>query len=836
MGKINNQYNNRITPGSVAVAGTKGFFSLLWKTISTLFMILLVSGGIVAVAMCIYLYGLACQPTGIDLASEKMQQTSFVYIFNEENKPVEYQRLHGSENRVWVDMKDIPDAMIEAQVAIEDKRFYEHAGVDWVRTIGAILNLGSDSSYGGSTITQQLIKNITGKNEVSLTRKLNEIFVALNLEKDYTKDEILEAYLNIVNYGSGCQGVQAAAHLYFAKDIKDCSIAECAAIAGVTQNPAAYNPLVYPENNKERRDIVIDVMYDQGKISKTEYDEAVKQSENMKFVGYENNEKEKEKEKQNATQEEYTSNWYIEMMIRDLQRELVRELNISEEIAEHKIYSGGLKIYSAMDVEFQQYCEEYIQDVSTPYDPNCEIAMVMSGLDGRILATVGGREKKEQMLVWDRANIATLQPGSSIKPIVVYPLAVEKGTYHYSSMVKDQPIDKWRLSDEGYYISGPNNVYGSYLGEITLPDAIERSSNATAAQTMDLIGSKNAYNQAINKMYFRNLSTEDANNLGALSLGGLNGGVTVREMAAAYQYMGNGGKIYDTYTYYYVEDAAGNVIIDHREQIPTQAYSSQTATIMNRLLNYNVVNNNPAHTSAGQARISGWDILGKTGTTDSDKDHWFCGLSPYATCAVWTGYDTPSSLSQSTFSVAVNIFHDLMEKYLEDKEHKDYKLDKTLEKHEYCAYTGLLAGSYCSKTFTGYYKKDNVPEYCSGYHASYYSYNSNDYDDYYDSYSDEDEDEDEDEDTDTDDDYSEDYSDDYSDSSTDDYSSSDDSWSDTTVDDTTSSDTTVDDTTSSDVSSGDVSGGGSTGGDVTGGGSTIIEGNNTGGVSTPAVA
>ena len=218
MGKIGNQYDSRITPGSVAVAGIKGFFSLLWKLISTLFMVMLVSGGIVAVAMCIYLYGLACQPTGIDLASEKQEQTSFLYIYNDKNEPVEYQRLHGQENRVWVSLDNIPKAMVEAQVAIEDKRFYEHSGVDWVRTGGAILNLGSDSSYGGSTITQQLIKNITGKNQVSITRKLSEIFKALNLEKEYTKDEILEAYLNIVNYGSGCQGVQAAG---MAKDFFD---------------------------------------------------------------------------------------------------------------------------------------------------------------------------------------------------------------------------------------------------------------------------------------------------------------------------------------------------------------------------------------------------------------------------------------------------------------------------------------------------------------------------------------------------------------------------------------------------------------------------------------
>ena len=820
MAKIRNRYNDQITPGSVAVAGAKGFFSVLWKTISTAFMVLLCSGVIVGSAVCLYLYGLACQPTGIDLASEKLQQTSFVYIYDEEGNPQEYARLHGTENRIWVGLDTIPEHMVQAQIAIEDKRFNEHKGVDWVRTGGAILNLSSDSSYGGSTITQQLIKNITGKNEVSLTRKLNEIFKALNLEKEYTKDEIMEAYLNIVNYGSSCQGVQAAAHLYFAKDINECSLVQCAAIAGITQNPSALNPLVYPEANKERRETVLSEMYNQGRITKEEYDLAMEESETMTFVGYENNAKEQEKEEQASQSDDYTSNWYMEAMIRDLQTELVEELGISEESANNKIYSGGLKVYSAMDLDFQEYCEEYIQNVDTPYDPNCEIAMVMTDMKGRVLATVGGRDEKEQMLVWDRANIATLQPGSAIKPLIVYPMAIENNEYHYSSMVKDQPIEKWEMTADGYFKSGPNNVYGSYLGEITLPDAIERSSNATAAQTMDLIGTKNAYNQAINKMYFRNLSTEDANNLGALSLGGLNGGVTVREMATAYQFMGNGGKIYDSYTFYYVEDAEGNVIIDHRDQIPTQAYSSQTAYIMNRELNYNVVNNNPAHTSAGQARIYGWDILGKTGTTDGGKDHWFCGLSPYATCAVWTGYDTPSSLSDATYTVAVDVFHDLMEYYLSDKEPKEYKADESLEKHQYCASTGLLAGTYCSETFTGYYKKDNVPEYCSGGHGSYYSYDNDDYSDYFDSYDDEEE-EDEEEDDDTSDDYSDDYSTDSSDDYSDDYNSSGDDY---VVDDSTSGDySTGSDDTSGDTTGGDVTTGDTTGGDVTTGGDTTTD-------------
>lgn len=726
---ISRFHDEDIADSSIAVKGTKGFFSVILKFLTTVLLIFVLAGVVVGISLGVYLFSLASQPTGIDLQSEKIQLTTFLYYTDKDGKTHEFDRLHDTMNSVWCDFDKIPQTMKDAMVAIEDKRFYDHDGVDWVRTAGAVLNLSSgESSYGGSTLTQQLIKNISGDNEVSITRKLNEIFRALNLEREYSKDEILEAYLNIVNFGSGCQGVQAAAELYFGKDIADCTVAECAAIAGITQNPAAYTPLVYPENNKERRETVIQAMYDQNMISKEEFDKAMKESENMKFVG------KIDTDEDNEDDEDNIPNWFVEAMSRDLIEDLQQTLNLSEEMAKKKLYTGGLKVYTTMDKELQEFAEDYLLNISTPYDPNMEIATVVMGLDGRVLASVGSRNEKEGMFVWDRANMSYLQPGSSIKPVCVYPLAIEKDIYHFSSMVKDQPIEQWEYKD-GVWKSGPDNVYQQYLGEITLPDAIERSSNATAAQTMQLVTPKAAYDEAVNRLGFRHLSSEDAEILGALSLGGLNGGVTVREMAAAYQYMGNGGKYYKPYTYFYVTDSNGDVIIDNRENIPSQAYSKETATIMNRELHYNVVNNNPAHTSAGQARIDGWDILGKTGTTDSGKDHWFVGLSPYATCAVWTGYDTPASLSTSSFTHAVDIFHDIMAKYLSDKEAKEFELSDQVEQIPYCASTGLLAGSYCSNTFIGYYKPDNKPDYCSGWHGSSYSYNSDYNSSYNNSYS-----------------------------------------------------------------------------------------------------
>lgn len=697
--------------------------SMIWKILSTILLILLISLVVVGISVGIYLLQLANQPTGIDLHASKLNLTSIIYIYDEDNEPKEYDRLHSTENRIWVDLKDIPKAMKDSQVAIEDKRFYEHHGVDWTRTAGAVLSLaGGGDSFGGSTLTQQLIKNITGDNDVSITRKLNEIFRALNLEREYTKDEILEAYLNIVNYGSGCNGVQSAANLYFAKNISDCSIAQCAAIAGITQNPSAYDPLEYPEANKERRETVLAAMYEQNMINKDEYKKALEESENMKFVGNHNNPM-LETEEEDEEEEDTVPNWYIDAMLTDLKVDLAQALNISEDSASSKIYTEGLKIYCAMDEDMQNYAEQYVLNLDTPADPNLQTGIVMIDMNGRVICTVGSREKKTQMLVWDITVDSKLQPGSSIKPVIPYPMAIEKGEYNFSSYVKDEPIEKWDKNSDGTWKSGPNNSDGTYHHDILLPEAIERSLNAAAVQTLNLIGTKSAYNQAINKMGFKNLSSEDATNLGALSIGGMNGGVTVREMVAAYAYMGNGGNYYAPYTYYYVTDQNDNIIIDNREAMPIRAYSEETATIMNRLLHYNMIYNNPSHTAAYLAKIDGWDIIGKTGTTDYGIDHWFIGMSPYCVLGSWTGFDSPASIQGNGY--AENTFHSLMLHYLADKEYKEYDLSENVREIAYCASTGKLASSYCYDTKMGYYTDDNMPEYCSGYHGYSSNYYNN---------------------------------------------------------------------------------------------------------------
>ena len=692
-------------------SGAKRFFKGLCKFLLTAFTICFVALFIAGISLSIYIFTLASEPTGIDLKAKSLNQTSFIYIKDDKTGEFkEYQTLYSTENRIWVDNQDIPQAMKDAVVAIEDKRFYEHNGVDWARTLSAVVNLATgEDTYGGSTITQQLIKNITDDNEVSINRKLREICKALKLEDEYTKDQILEAYLNVVNFGNNCQGVESAAQLYFDKSIKDCSIAECAAIAGITQNPSLWNPLVYPDNNKQRREIVINEMYDQGKITKSEYDNAMKESANMTFVGFKNT-------KEDDDDNDYVQNWYIDQVFYDLREDLALYYNISEEAASEKLYTEGLKIYCAMDEKMQSYMEEAAQSIDKSYDYDLQIGSVLMGFDGRVIATVGSSKKKTQALEWDRATHSKLQPGSSIKPVIVYPYAIDNKLLYYSSVVKDEPVDNWK-DENGQLVSGPNNAYYGYKGDMLLPDAIEWSSNATAVQTMNLIGGPSvAYEQAVTKMGFKSLSEQDTQNTGALSMGGMNGGVSVREMAASYNYLGNGGLYYEPYTYYYVTDSEDNIIIDNREAVPKQAYSAETASIMNRLLSYNVTNS--AHTNAQYSRISGWDIIGKTGTTDEDKDSWFCGLSPYATMATWCGFDQPASISNT--STSARFFSNVMGKYLEGKEQKEYNISPNLVEAQYNPYNGLIVTTDSPMgKYIGYYTEDNMPAM-----GGYYDYNA----------------------------------------------------------------------------------------------------------------
>lgn len=715
MGKIDiNKYKDKVGLTGTGITGveskTKLSLKILLKVLLTAFTVMLITGAIVFSSVLVYIMSLANDTFDYDLRAAKLKLTSFIYVNDENGTPQEYQKVYNTENRVWVDFDEIPEYMKNAAIAIEDRRFLSHKGVDFVRTSGAVLSLlkGGHDSYGGSTITQQLIKNLTEDDKVSITRKLREIFRALNFEREYSKDEILEAYLNVVNFGSGCRGVQAAANLYFSKDIKDCTIAECATIAGITQNPAAYTPLVHPENNKKRRETVLLEMYNQNMISLDQYNEALEESKNMVFKN------DNSDDSNNSAENQAIKNWYIEALLNDVIEDLSTNLKIGKTTAEEMIFNQGLKIYCAMDKDAQEKAESVLKDENVmPKDKDLDLGYVMMDLDGRILATLGGRKEKTANLLYDKANQARRQPGSTIKPIAVYAPAIDLSMYNYSSLVSDKPFSNMDTTGNGDFTAWPKNWYAGYRGNVTLQWAIEVSANAPAAQVLSQLTPQRSYKFLNEKLGFTSLDPRDAETLAPLSAGGTHVGVTVREMTASFQIFGNGGNYNKPFTYFYVTDSKDNIILDNRNNIKTQAISSQTATIMNRLLRNVVVG--PEGTGRA-ANISNWNVIGKTGTTDNDHDSWFIGVTPYSVAGIWTGYDTPKTITET--SSAIKIWKQIMTKYLENKAQKDYNYDPNVVTCAYCKSTGKLANeSYCGSTAIGYYSKSNLPEECDGNHS-----------------------------------------------------------------------------------------------------------------------
>lgn len=693
-----NQFGNTGPLKDRAAAATAGSIGkIIGKAFLTLIAILTVTGIIVGTFLISFIWGMKDETISYDLNKLKLNYTSFIYVNDDNGNPVEYLSLHSNENRIWVSYDQIPQAMKDAIVAIEDKRYWEHEGVDWYRTFGAVTHLFSQgSSYGGSTITQQLIKNVTGDKDVSLTRKVKEIFRALNLNKAYSKEQILETYLNVVPFGSGTNGVQAAANLYFDKDIQDCDIAECAAIAGITQNPSRYTPLVYPENNMGRQQTVLTEMYNQEKISKKQYDEAMEKSRHMTFVG---------KQKEEGGGNTQIWNWYVETMFEDVKEDLMELYSCTSAKAEDMIYHDGLKIYSAMEPEMQETAEEVIKDPENlPENHKIDLGYMAMDYNGRVLAVVGAREKTRNRPM-NLATDAQRQPGSTIKPIGVYAPAIEMNAINYSTIVEDEPLENWSGNKPG-----PKNFDNRYLGSMTVEFALENSRNAPSARICKEITPDVGYTFLKDKLNFKSLQPAD-NDLAPIAVGGMSEGVTVREMTAAFQIFANGGNFYKPYTYYYVEDHDGNVILDNRTPEPVEAISSQTSSVMHKLLNRVIVG---SQGSGSKAAISGWEVFGKTGTTNDQKDSWFIGGTPYAVAGIWTGYrDTPTAMNNTEKKYAISIWQKIMANYLEDKEPLKFTYDEEVTAATFCQQSGKLAVSgVCPKTGTGWYKKGEFPGKC----------------------------------------------------------------------------------------------------------------------------
>ncbi len=649
---------------------------------------------------------LACKEIVDNIKNYELSMTSIVYAKNSEDNWVEYQRIHGEENRIWVDIEKIPQTLIDAFIAIEDQRFYIHNGVDWQRTTGAFVNYLPfvdlySSNQGGSTLTQQLIKNITGDNGESATRKAREISRAILIEKMIDKTTILEAYLNTISLGNGICGVQVAANYYFNKSVEQLSLTECASLAAITKNPSAYNPITKIKGNKKRRDDVLYKMYDLGKINKEQYTNAINQEVVIDKT-------------QQHNFEIPVNNYFIDALIDDVIKDLSNKFGYSNEVASSLLYNGGFRIYATINTDIQSKMESVYSQTSKYFpqksrkDRNVTIQSAMTIMDykGGILGIVGGAGQKDRNRGLNRATDSPRQPGSTMKPLGVYVQAIENRHTYYSAVFEDKPLPNYYGNGK----AGPKEWYGSYDGRMTVAKALERSANTVPCWLLrDKIGLENSFNFLTEKFRFKNLGDNDKN-LASLALGGCEVGITTTESAAAYAVFGNGGKYYEPTTYEKVLDVDGNVLL--KSGAGEQIIAETTATIMNRLLQ-NVISGSQgtARTVYGFTRMKAY---GKTGTTSESKDLWMVGGTPYCVGSVWYGFDQPENIYNQY--AAARVWRDVMQKVHKDLETKEFELSDDVVTARYCMNTGHLAGSTCEQVGIGYYIDLKDVKRCNGVH------------------------------------------------------------------------------------------------------------------------
>ena len=711
--------------------------------------------------------------------------TTFVYA---DDGSTEIERFVSSgSNRVYKSIDEIPKDLQHAFVAIEDERFYKHNGIDLqgiARAAVVGIARGGNFTEGASTLTQQLIKNNVFPNFTKektfydkFQRKIQEQYLALQIEKKMDKSEIIESYLNTINLGQNCLGVQAASQRYFGKDVSDLTLSECAVIAGITQSPSTYDPITHPDNNKVRRNKVLKNMLEQDYISQKQYDEALADDVYARI-----------QTTNTASQADNTYSYFVDALAQQVIQDLKDQLGYTDTQAYNAVYSGGLSIYSTQNQTMQQICDEEANDNSNypglkeygldyaltvtradgstenygsnniknyvketygkdqgllyssedaaramveewkatiaregdTYDERITITpqpqssiTIMDQKTGQVKAMVGGRGEKASSLGLNRAYQGSKrQPGSTFKILAAYAPALDSCDKTLATTIDDEPY----TLKSGQVLRNANKQYG---GTTTLREGIKRSINVVAVKLSDEITQELGYeycqkfgistlvkNKTINGKVFDDSTSQ------TLALGGITEGVYNYEMCAAYATIANGGEYNKPTLYSKVVDHDGNVLLDGTGESHTVIKDS-TAYLLTSAME-DVVNSG----TGTACQLPNMPVAGKTGTTTSNKDLWFCGFTPYYTCAVWGGYDDNKECDYDT-SFRFRLWKGIMSRIHENLEEKDFKVPSSVERKSICTITGKLAGSGCP-SITEYFAKDTLPtETCSGHGYSY---------------------------------------------------------------------------------------------------------------------
>mgnify|MGYP005790822023 FL=1 len=704
------------------------FFGALGRAFAIMVFIGIITGSIVVSVMALYVFNALEDAPIVDLSNVEvnLNNTSYIYVTDPDTQEqTVVKELYSGQNREWVSYSEIPQTLIDVTVAAEDKRFREHHGVDWLRTIRSTLGYfgGSSRIQGGSTITQQVIKNLTGNDEVTPERKVQEIFTALKLEKNYSKEQILETYLNVAFFSNQCYGIQSASKLYFNKDISELNVAEAATLIAITNAPTRYNPLrenpnedygwgTGMEENKERRDYILGEMLDAGMLTQSEYEE---------WINYEVQLAPREEVQSTSDGLTALTDWHTDQVIEDVITDLQEEYNYTRAYATNMVYSGGYRIYSTMDPDIQQSLEDsYANPDTFPALNNSEYpetAAIVIAPDGSVKGMIGGNEKTSNRL-FNRATQSQRHPGSAMKPISAYLNAFERDLITWSTTFVDEPLT---LTENGETFEWPVNYTNSYTHEpMTVQYAVQQSINTVPAQIVNILTPQVCYDTLKNKFQISTLQEADATSLSAMALGGMTTGMTPEELVGCYQIFVTGGMYVKPYTYTHVTDMEGNVILE-KDTTQVRVISEETATVLNRLLQTVV-----SRGTGAQANIqnqTGIVTAGKTGSSTGVKyvngvqvdidnpDLWFIGFTPYYIGGVWMGYDIQEEIYYSTYPTPI-LWKNLMLPIHEGLEAADFTYSENVQALQYCTESGDLATENCPSTATGWYKETYIPSSC----------------------------------------------------------------------------------------------------------------------------
>lgn len=722
----------------------KKLLSILFSTLLSLFLICIITGTIVATAAAIYVLDFMDEASTITLEEMELSYNTNVYANDAEGNLVNIYQVNAETQRIPVSLAEIPQHTRDAFVYTEDERFYTHDGVDYKNTIGAFLNMFLnfwDSERGGSTITQQLIKNVTGDDEQSPSRKIREIFRAMTLEKNYSKDEIIETYLNYIGFGGAANGIEMASIKYFGKNVGDLTIAESAVLAAIPQSPEAINPFAGywddetgewvntgRERNRERQEYVLWQMYEHGAITYDEYQSAL--NEHLIFTDTEEYAALHPELEAEDYEEEGPTSWIVDTAIREVAAYLMETYQIEEDEAISRINSGGYQIYTTVDWEMQEYVEQKYLDLNnlvnaesvakykdldgdgeyetTVYPQSAFIAL---NYDGSIRCVVGATGEKTDSLVWNFATMETRQPGSTIKPITTYGYGIYTNEFHWGSQILDYGLT---LPDGDLWPSNysSTSAKGNYSNkDVALSYGLMKSLNTVSARLCDALTPDAVFQFATDKMGLDLLEIDSAGRtdiaLSPLSVGALTYGVTLQNMVNAYVPYGNGGTYYSAHIVSRLEQGNHELVYENTGN-PYEAVDPETAYVMNRLMK-NVVSSSG---TAGAAQLGNKEVVGKTGTTQNWDDLWFIGLTEDFVSGVWIGYAERDKLNSSVSSA--KLWYNVIGEYANSLDTgAEYPVCETVIEAPICTNTGLIASDTCPKGDKGYWKSENAPK-CTG--------------------------------------------------------------------------------------------------------------------------